>query len=269
MSKYKIKQDQTGLDVVNNTFASQDNIYDLYVNNSEFNINLMQNQSVVDYTASTNKTINDIVNNQYIFKNSNVEIFKSLFTLKLNIGTFIVPQISLYDNGSIVNVDVLISNSETNEMNIYNSTEINEISLFETENNITVNTDVLPDEEIYNIINIGGSDSITDITLKDVKVAGAEVKLYINDLPVLNSYDFLNNITILDAGLPNQVVHIDASRSLITSGNMNLFLSKLVSSGLSQMIDGGVLTLSQADQIPSGADWTTLMSLGWEYEITT
>lgn len=263
MATYKIQQNQTGLDIVNQLYTSQNNIYDIYLNNADFNINLMQYDLQVNYTNPINQTVNIINNNNYIFKNGNVSIFTELCTITSGIGIFNTPEIILYSN---IIPSLQINNTNTEEYFIFEQDDDIELKLYESENILKIAADLTPDNIIYQSLDFNGSEAITNIALNPINVSG-NFYLFMENMPNLTNYNFLENITIVDTGEASQVINIDASRTLLSSGNMNLFLETLVNSSMSDVISGGLLSLSIDDVEPSGSDWTTLVSNGWSYSI--
>ena len=118
MASLKIQKNQTGIDVGNNTYANQDNISTLYLDNLEFDVNLMQPNLEVEYTKGDEQVINDISNNNYIFKNGNVEVFTSLMSIVANPGEFNVSfDIEVLDLNTNISYfpDFLVTNLDNNQ----------------------------------------------------------------------------------------------------------------------------------------------------------
>lgn len=86
----EILENQTGLDLVNNLFASPDYISNIYIDNPTFDINKMQQNLEITYSGLTepNQDIFDIENNDYLFINGDAEVYSLNTTLTLPVGVY-------------------------------------------------------------------------------------------------------------------------------------------------------------------------------------
>lgn len=88
MPTYTIKENQTALDVVSQLYGNQDNIGTLYLSNENFDINKMQNGLEITYISPNNQTINNIINNRYLFMNRDNVVYPLYTTISLTRGVY-------------------------------------------------------------------------------------------------------------------------------------------------------------------------------------
>lgn len=262
MSNFYVKNNQNGLDVINNTYTSLDNTYQMYLDNTEFDLNLMQKDLNLQYNATITKTINSINNNNYTFTNGNINIYQSI--LKLNVGT------GIYENQfkiSIVgedNPDFKIINESTQE-SLITSDKIT-ISVFDTYNVFNVLIDALKysDGIIFNSIDISELD-VNSIILDNVINVGGNLSLILDNNIKINDFSFLNKLHLVD--VDNDHIDLSIKNNIQTTDKMILFINDLLASELANPSDYGNLIISSNDIVPSGTNWTTLVANGWDYTI--
>lgn len=261
MEEIKVKSGQTGLDIVNNAYASQDYISQMYTDNDTFDINEMQKDTFV-YTKLNNQKINTIVNNKYTFVNGDVNVFTKLISMKvancsfntfLNINTIVGNDIKNLDyKYSVLNDTKIISNDvEDNFINLYNV--INDVT-------ISVGSEWCPFEDLI-INNISLNGPILELSFEKMKVSTG-FTLEMIEMEFLKEYSFLNNLVYVKD--ESNIMAINATGSLKTNEKMLTFLSALVNSPIgTESFDDAMLMLGEFDVIPSGNDWDTLVELGW------
>ena len=82
--KYKIKEGQTILDVVNQLYTNTDNVCKIYEDNSLFDLNNITDTVEVEYTPVKNDISNEISNNNYEFNNRENVVYQLFDTITLN-----------------------------------------------------------------------------------------------------------------------------------------------------------------------------------------
>lgn len=86
--KYKIQENQTAIDVVNQLYTTVDDISRLMLDNVEFDINLMNQDLEVRFDEPYNAIRNDINLNNLTFVNNNNVVYEVFDELSLPIGVY-------------------------------------------------------------------------------------------------------------------------------------------------------------------------------------
>lgn len=258
MSTYKILESQTGLDVINNIYASLDYISDVYLLNEEFDLNEMQLQSNVEYVSLTNASLNEIRNNGYIFRNSDYKSYEDIFTVYYKTCYLTnIPEIQLSNSSPNIKIKN-ITNGQS--VIVSNGTILNKgLSLKEVYNQINYSIDTTYDELIYKKIDLNNENIITFSFPNVIKVTNDFVLDISNQL--LTSFTFIESISWSNEG--TSTINIIVSNSLQSTESMQKLLISLLVTNLSDV----KLTLSSKDKVPSGTNWTQLQARGFVYEI--
>lgn len=264
MENIVVKSGQTGLDIVNNTYASLDYILQMYTDNATFDINKMQKDTFV-YTKLNNQKINTIVNNKYTFVNGDVPVFTDVIKLKIadcSFNTFL--ELSTYYNEQNVFLDYKYQIiNDTRIISVKESTLDNYVNLYNVINDMTIsigNEYYQFNDLVISSISLGNRP-IIEIAFNKINV-GNGFLLSMNQLPLITDFSFLNNLNFVKGF--NDVITIDATGTLKTKQKMANFLYSLAHSPIGTAdFYGALLITGSQDVTPFGDDWDTLVAAGW------
>jgi len=264
MSTFKPKSLQTGLDTLNNTYASQDYLFNLYMDNPSFDINVMQDAPVI-YTPLSNNTVNQINNNSYTFINGDVQIFNTFVNLQVIEGAYTInPNIAINGFGT---VDYKYFNNDTNDAEIVNAGNSTFLNLFNQINNIDLSIDIsyMNDVLIFTSFDIS-SLSLGSISFPNTLNVGNNASLNLSNQLYIIDWTLLDKLNYINVGLTGDTFTLNLSNSLQTTDRMEYFTYILDNASISNQI-GGKIIISSNDKILSGSDWTALVAKGWTYQI--
>ena len=257
MSTYTIQEMQTGLDVCNQLYSDQDHIYDIYIDNDEFDINLMQNGITLDYTDVSNQIINEIVNNDFNFVNRDVVTTTNIIEFECSAGCFNLDLGIVTYDGATASPDMYIKIDNTGDV-LSNTNDISNVNLYEPYNTISIETDKISESAIYSVLNFSNLN-LTSLTLKDSVRVGYDFTLNITNQQNLIDFDFISKFVWVSVETYDSIT-INVENSIPNEAAMLSLTAALVSTG---MENGVIIYNNNNDYTLSGSDWEILESRGW------
>lgn len=250
--KYNVKEKQNGIDIANSIYGYP-NIYDIYLNNDSFDVNVMQKDSDILYFGST-------ANNVYV--NDEIKNYYDLFFITLNKSKYVNSlDVTVYDIKTDTSflVDCLI---KTDDENVIVSDDY-ELILWRDKNlfNIAIDNIAFRTGKLFNGFTLDNVD-ISEISLNEINIGG-DFSLHMNNCE-LSSWSFLNKLKYVNENNRDNVI-IHVADSVKTLAKINNLVNSILASSIKDA--NGVIVISSNDHVPTGTNWATLSALGWTYDV--